>query len=99
MDMPLEELAGWVLQDPSETIEDGETYCGRGGGSLDTTSGILTLTYIPEEDVDHEQRYGTTTVRFVEIEKLLDALGRRYPGHDREDWRLILTEVLDAHEL
>lgn len=101
MDMPLEELASWTLQDPSETIEDGETFCGFGGGSLDTTSGVLTLTYEPAADVDYdEQKYGKTTVRFVEVEKLLDALENiSEPTAGREAIRDLLTEVLDAHEL
>ena len=100
--MPLDTLAEWTLQDPSETIDDGEGISGWGGGELDATSGVLTLTYTPhsEDDApDVVQQFEATTARFVEIEKLLDALVRISDSRDYDEWRDVLCERLDAHEL
>jgi|SRR6187549_296307 len=106
--MPLDKLAEWTLQDPSETIDDGESISGWGGGELDDTSGVLTLTYTPhsEDDApDVVQQFEATTACFVEIEKLLDVLASTSSiGVDgaifgREAIREFLCEVLDAHEL
>jgi hypothetical protein len=102
--MPLDTLAEWTLQDPSETIDDGEGISGWDGGELDVTSGVLTLTYTPhsEDDApDVVQQFEATTARFVEIEKLLDAVVKYGVPRRmvRDAVRGYLTEILDAHEL
>ena len=106
--MPLDKLAEWTLQDPSETIDDGESISGWGGGELDATSGVLTLTYTPHSEDDAPdviQQFEATTARFVEIEKLLDVLvktsglGTNGTVSERRAIREFLCESLDAHEL
>jgi hypothetical protein len=104
-------MAAYLVQDPSESLYgpdlDGAEFSGYGGGEMDADSGVLTLTFTPhtvEEIGDYLQDYAQTTVRFVEVEKLLTALSRleRFSTDqptDPEFWRTVLAELLDAHEL
>jgi hypothetical protein len=103
-EMPVHELATYALQDPSESIDNGEDFLGfvgYGGGEFDPASGVLTLSYTPSEpeymEPGFEQMYRKTAARFVEVEKLLDALTKVHPS--RDEWRILLAEKLDAHEL
>jgi hypothetical protein len=108
--MPMYTLVEYLVQDESEDVcgpdNDGVEFSGRGGGELDTDSGVLTLTFTPFEGAetgDDPQEYAPTTVRFVEVERLLAALSNLTPlppiGHNAQWWREVLIEKLDAGAL
>lgn len=97
--MPLGTLAVSAVQEP---VDVAHAYFGRCGGEFDETSGVLTLTYVPNDDweefeaEDDFEVYDTTTAHFVEIEKLLDALTKSGMPFSRDYWIEFLTEALDA---
>ena len=105
--MPLDSMAALLVQDPSESIYGpdyhGREFSGTGGGTLDADSGVLELEFTPyagKQNGDFPQEYAPTTVRFVEVEKMLDALATLIDGMtDRESWRAVLAEKLDASDL
>ncbi len=106
--MPADVLASSVVRDPSEHVEG---YDGRAGGTFDADSGVLELVYAPYSDAEMgdpgpllDDRFDPTTVRFVEVETLLNVLAAldAFSTDDRpspEWWRTILAEKLDARQL
>lgn len=92
-------------------VDAGELYEADGTGApsgyystdLDGDSGVLTMEVTGlETETSNQDLPVLATYRFVEVEKLLDALaGSDIAGRDatREFWRSLLCEKLDAHEL
>jgi hypothetical protein len=108
--MPLDTLVAHTVQDSAERMDGPDEFSGTGGGDLDVDSGVLTLSFTPftgQETEGDPQEYAETTVRFIEVEKLLDALCKGIvlgsdlaPSSEARDyWRLVLAEKLDALKL
>lgn len=111
-EMPIDILATFVVQDVSDTVYDQYNeicqFSGRAGGELDVESGVLEMTFTPfTVDLGDPQIYEKTTVRFIEVEKLVEVLIRRNllknldPDHPapEEYVKDLLAEVLDAKGL
>jgi len=119
--MPAATLVGATVRDPSTHVEG---FYGRAGGTFDPEFGVLELVFEPcsEEELAGddgllpawvEDQHAETTVRFVEVERLLEVLaGLEFSGAagqipnrewvrraDTEWWRTVLAEKLDAHKL